>query len=82
MAGGDYKIKIHLTQPVGEANDETATPGNVSALTLSQYDNEPENNVLVCAVLGDAISGTFYTDITQAFPVVSLEDMQTNFYRL
>ena len=31
------------------------------------------SNALYCAVIGDVLSGIFYTDMTGAFPVVSLE---------
>ena len=37
------------------------------------------SNVFCCAALGDAVSGTFYTDMTGAFPVMSLEGKQYYF---
>ena len=39
-------------------------------------DSHSANNVFCRAVLGDATTGTFYTKLTGAFPVTSLESMQ------
>ena len=47
--------------------------------TISQEDTACTTNIFCCAALGDAVSGTFYTDITGAFPVVSLEGMHYYF---
>ena len=38
-----------------------------------------ECNVFCCAALGDTRTGTFYTDMTGAFPTMSLEGMQYYF---
>ena len=47
--------------------------------TMSQEDAACTTNIFCCAALGDEVSGTFYTDITGAFPAVSLEGMHYYF---
>ena len=42
-------------------------------------DSQSASNVLYCVVLGDTTTGTFYTDMTGAFPVILLENMQAYF---
>ena len=37
------------------------------------------SSVFCCAAIGDAVSGTFYTDMTGAFPVMSLEGQEYYF---
>ena len=46
---------------------------------VRQDESNEATNVFACAVLGDAIEGSFYTGMTGAFPSVSLEDMQAYF---
>ena len=41
----------------------------------TQRDETNTINIFCCTELDDAISGTFYTDMTRAFPVVSSEGM-------
>ena len=56
--------------------DTATTYSNVSNAT---EDSHSASNVFCCAALGDATTGTFYTDMTGAFPVTSLESMQAFF---
>ena len=41
--------------------------------------SQDECNIFCCAALGDAKTGTFYTDMSGAFPTMSLEGMQYYF---
>ena len=44
-----------------------------------QPGSQGASNVFCCAALGDGVSGTFYKDMTGAFPVMSLEGKQYYF---
>ena len=46
---------------------------------MTQNEEDKTIHVFACAALGDAIEGTFYTDMTDAFPTMSLEGMQAYF---
>ena len=53
-------------------------PTNINNSNVIE-DSHSASNVFCCAALGDATTGTFYTDMTGAFPVTSLESMQAYF---
>ena len=71
------KIKLEGKVP---SDDDFAdiVPTNIDNSNVIE-DSHSANNVFCCAVLGDATTGTFYTDMTGAFPVTSLESMQAYF---
>ena len=64
--------------PITEDNPEDYDPTSVEGV-ITQEEEGRTINVFACAALGDAIEGTFYTDMTEAFPTVSLEGMQAYF---
>ena len=50
-----------------------------SGAHILQPGSHGANNVFCCAALGDAVSGSVYTDMTGSFPVMSLDGMQYSF---
>ena len=69
-----HKIKLEDTVPI---KDELKDPSQTSIPNANIICNSHSaSNVLCCAVLGDTTTGTFYTNMTSAFPVTSLENMQ------
>ena len=66
---------IRIEEIVEEINEQTTT----KILPNVIEDTEKVCNVFCCAALGDATTGVFYTDMTGAFPVTSLENMQAYF---
>ena len=62
-----------------EIVDEINAPPSTDTRPNVIEDTENVCNVFCCAALGDATTGVFYTDMTGAFPVTSLENMQAYF---
>ena len=62
-----------------EIMDEIDVPPSTDARPNVIENTENVCNVFCCAALGDATTGVFYTDMTGAFPVTSLENMQAYF---
>ena len=61
------KIKVEDTVPI---EDEFKAPSPTSIPNATDIrDSHSASNVLCCAALGDATTGTFYTNITGAFLV-------------
>ena len=54
---------------------EAPSPASSIPNTNVIFDTHSASNVLCCTALGDATTGTFYTDMTGAFPFTSLENM-------
>jgi hypothetical protein len=61
------------------SEDTTTVPASINTDANVIVDSHSTSNVFCCAALGDATTGTFYTDMTGAFPVTSLENMQAYF---
>ena len=62
-----------------EVEEPATTPSTTNTDANIIIDTHSTSNVFCCAALGDATTGTFYTDMTGAFPVTSLENMQSYF---
>ena len=71
------KIKLEGEVPSDDVFADIA-PININNSSVIE-DSHSASNVFCCATLGDATTGTFYTDVTGAFPVTSLESMQAYF---
>ena len=65
-------------QPIKHV-DETPSPLSISPDTTIILDNHSASNVSCRVALGDATTGTFYTDMTKNFPVTLLENIQAYF---
>ena len=63
---------------LGDDDFANTTPTSIPSSNDIE-DSHSVSNVFCCAALGDATTGTFYTDMTGAFPVASLESMQAYF---
>ena len=71
------KIKLDDTVPSDDEFTDAAPTGIPNSNIIQ--DSHSASNMFCCAVLGDAITGTFYTNMTGAFPATSLESMQAHF---
>ena len=66
------KPKTETKDAVQKEIKDVAMKIPVGLPQISQGDKANNINTFCCAALGDVISGTFYTDMTGAFPAVSL----------
>jgi hypothetical protein len=71
------KTDVITLSPTREGT--TTIPASINTDANVIVDSHSTSNVFCCAALGDATTGTFYTDMTGAFPVTSLENMQAYF---
>ena len=71
------EIKLEDKVPI-EDEFEDHSPTSIPNVQVI-WDSHRASKVLCCDALGDAITGTFCMDITGAFPVTSLENMQAYF---
>ena len=77
---------MHTTRPKIKVEDElpsdddfaNTAPTNITNSNVIE-DRHSASNAFCCAALGDATTGTIYTDMTGAFPVTSLESMHAYF---
>ena len=63
---------------LGDDDFANTTPTSIPSSNDIE-DSHSVSNVFCCAALGDTTTGTFYTDTTGAFPVISLGSMQAYF---
>ena len=71
------KIKLKDAVPSDNEFADTA-PTNIPNSNIIE-DSHSANSILCCAALGDATMGTFYTNMTGAFPVTLLKSMHAYF---
>ena len=81
-------MNVRTTQPKKRGNtnaqatkdfDKTPVPASINPGTNVILDNHSTSNVFCCTTLGDATTGTFYTNMTGSLSVTSLENMQASF---